>query len=236
MKNIVYEDDQILIAYKPAGIATQTARVGQQDMVSEIKNYLAKEYKEKNKQGEPYLGLIHRLDQPVCGLLIFAKTKSAAAGLSHQLNTGEISKYYYAIVMGKPDKEKDVLVDYLYKDGHNNISLVVREDFPEAKKAVLEYRRIKTLVALEENVEATLLEVKLLTGRHHQIRAQLSNAGWPILGDGKYGSINSKDFNRSSACKNLALCAHKIRFKHPITGEEMTFERDPEDEIFEAFL
>lgn len=80
MKNIVYEDDQILIAYKPAGIATQTARVGQQDMVSEIKNYLAKEYKEKNKQGEPYLGLIHRLDQPVCGLLIFAKTKSAAAG------------------------------------------------------------------------------------------------------------------------------------------------------------
>lgn len=235
MKNIIFEDDQIIVAYKPAGIATQTSRVGQQDMVSELKNYLSKKNENKNA-GEPYLGLIHRLDQPVCGLLVFAKTKSAATALSHQLTTGGIQKYYYAIVLGSPKEENDVLVDYIYKDGHNNQSYVVKKDFPEAKKAVLEYRRIKTLVALEENEEATLLEIKLLTGRHHQIRVQLSNADMPILGDGKYGSIKSKDFSNVTACRHLALCAHKLRFKHPLTGEELTFERDPEDEIFEAFL
>jgi len=233
MKNIIYEDDQIIVAYKPAGIATQTSRVGQQDMVSELKNYLSKA---SNTKGEPYLGLIHRLDQPVCGLLVFAKTKSAAASLSHQLDTGEIQKYYYAIVMGKPQMHSDVLVDYIYKDGHNNRSYIVKEDFPDAKKSVLEYRVMKTLVALGENIEATLLEIKLMTGRHHQIRAQLANADIPILGDTKYGTIKSKDFSNTSACRNLALCAHKLRFKHPMTGEEMTFERDPEDEIFEAFL
>lgn len=233
MKNIVYEDEQIIVAYKPAGIATQTARIGQQDMVSELKNYLAKK---TNNNKEPYLGLIHRLDQPVCGLLVFAKTKSASAALSRQLETGELQKYYYAIVLGKPREEADVLVDYIYKDGHTNKSFVVKEDFPEAKKSILEYRIIKTLIALEENIEATLLEIKLLTGRHHQIRVQLSNADMPILGDTKYGSIKSKDFSNTSACKNLALCAHKLRFKHPTTGKELTFERDPEDEIFEAFI
>ncbi|MCQ2081425.1 MAG: RluA family pseudouridine synthase [Lachnospiraceae bacterium] len=236
MKNIIYEDDHIIVAYKPAGIATQTSRVGQQDMVSELKNYIHKFNKQNGIKKEPYLGLIHRLDQPVCGLLVFAKTKTAAAMLSHQLDTGEIQKYYYAIVMGKPKNTKDVLIDYLYKDGRTNMSYVVKEDFPEAKKAALEYRVVKTLVALEENVEATLLEIKLITGRHHQIRVQLSNAGIPILGDGKYGSMKSKDFSKDSACRNLALCAHKLRFRHPMTGEEMTFERDPEDEIFEAFL
>lgn len=237
MKNIVFEDDQIIVAYKPSGIATQTARVGQQDMVSELKNYLNKKSEEKNiKRGtEPYLGLIHRLDQPVSGLLVFAKTKSAAASLSNQLETGELQKYYYAVVMGKPSKSEDILVDYLYKDGHNNMSFVVKESFPEAKKAVLEYRTVKTLVALEQNLEASLLEIKLLTGRHHQIRVQLSHADIPILGDAKYGSIESKDFS-NEACKKLALCAYKLRFKHPLTGEELTFERVPEDEIFASFL
>ena len=233
MIKVIYEDDQILVVYKPAGIATQTARVGQLDMVSEVKNYLASQNKDKR---EPYLGLIHRLDQPVCGVLVFAKTKSAAASLSHQINSGEFRKYYYAVVLGKPENQTDVLVDYLYKDGHNNTSYVVKKEFPEAKKASLEYRVIKTLVALEENVEATLLEIKLMTGRHHQIRVQLANATIPILGDGKYGSIKSKDFSKNSACKNVALCAHKICFKHPVTGKDMCFERDPEDEIFEAFL
>lgn len=237
MKNIIYEDEQIIVAYKPAGIATQTARIGQQDMVSELKNYINRQNKEKGiNNKEPYIGLVHRLDQPVCGLLVFAKTKSAAASLSHQIESGEFQKYYYAIVLGKPKNENDVLVDYLYKDGRNNQSYVVKEDFPEAKKAVLEYRKIKTLMALEENLEATLLEIKLLTGRHHQIRVQLSNADMPILGDGKYGSMRSKDFSKDSACKNVKLCAHKIRFKHPVSGKELTFERDPEDEIFEAFL
>lgn len=237
MKNIIFEDNNIIVAFKPAGIATQTARVGQQDMVSELKNYLNRQSVEhrEDRGSEPYLGLVHRLDQPVSGLLVFAKTKSAAASLSHQLETGELQKYYYAVVMGKPSKIEDILVDYLYKDGHNNMSFVVKESFPEAKKAVLEYRTVKTLVALEQNLEASLLEIKLLTGRHHQIRVQLSNADMPILGDAKYGSIESKDFS-NEACKKLALCAYKLRFKHPMTGEELTFERVPEDEIFASFL
>ncbi len=235
MKNILYEDDQILVVCKPSGIATQTARVGQQDMVSELKNYLAK--KETLRTGqEPYLGVVHRLDQPVSGLLVFAKTRSASAALSHQISTGQMQKYYYAIVLGKPAQSQDVLVNYLYKDGHNNRSYVVKEDFPEAKKAVLEYRTVKTLIALEENCEATLLEIKLMTGRHHQIRVQLANADIPILGDSKYGSMRSKDFNKDSSLRSLALCAYKLRFEHPLTGEELTFERNPEDEIFEAFL
>lgn len=233
MKNILYEDEHILVVFKPSGIATQTSRVGQQDMVSELKNYLARK---NGDNKEPYLGLVHRLDQPVSGILVFAKTKTAAAMLSHELESGDFSKYYYAIVMGSPNKEKDILIDYIYKDGHNNQSYVVGDDFPEAKKAVLEYRKLKTLVALEENEEATLMEIKLLTGRHHQIRVQLSNAKLPILGDTKYGTMKSKDFSNTSACRNLALCAHKLRFRHPMTGEEMTFEKDPEDEIFEAFL
>jgi 23S rRNA pseudouridine1911/1915/1917 synthase len=138
--------------------------------------------------------------------------------------------------LGKPAQSQDVLVNYLYKDGHNNRSYVVKEDFPEAKKAVLEYRTVKTLIALEENCEATLLEIKLMTGRHHQIRVQLANADIPILGDSKYGSMRSKDFNKDSSLRSLALCAYKLRFEHPLTGEELTFERNPEDEIFEAFL
>lgn len=234
MKNIIYEDEHIIVAFKPAGIATQTSKVGQQDMVSELKNYLAKT--DDKYDGEPYLGLIHRLDQPVSGLLVFAKTRSAAASLSHQLGNGQLQKYYYAIVLGKPEAPQDVLVDYLYKDGHNNRSYVVKEDFPEAKKAVLEYRTVKTLIALEENREATLLEIKLLTGRHHQIRVQLANTGIPILGDSKYGSTDSKGFNRDSSLKTLALCAYKLCFVHPMTGKELSFERKPEDEIFEAFL
>lgn len=233
MINIIHEDEQILVVYKPAGIATQTARVGQQDMVSEVKNYLSKK---NNLKKEPYLGLIHRLDQPVSGILVFAKTKSAAASLTHQMDNGQMQKYYYAIVLGTPKEETDILVDYLYRDGRSNMSYVVKKDFPEAKKAVLEYRRIKTLIALEENEEASLLEIKLLTGRHHQIRVQLSNADMPILGDGKYGNMKSKDFSSNTACRNLALCAHKLRFIHPITGEELTFERDPEDEIFASFI
>ncbi len=233
--NILYEDDQILVVFKPAGIATQTSRTAQVDMVSEIKNHLAGK-DDRKERNEPYLGLVHRLDQPVSGLLVFAKTRSAAASLSHQLTNGQLQKYYYAIVLGKPENETDVLVDFLYKDGHNNRSYVVDETFPEAKKAVLEYRTVKTLIALENNTEASLLEIKLMTGRHHQIRVQLSAAGIPILGDGKYGSERSKDMSRESACRYPALCAYKLRFVHPMTGKELTFEEPPKDEIFEAFL
>lgn len=157
MKNILYEDNDILVAYKPAGIATQTSRIGQQDMVSELKNYLVvserdngendwtKSAKTKQQSGsEPYLGLIHRLDQPVSGVLVFAKNNKAAADLSSQITNGTMKKFYYALIYGTPIREKDSLEDYLYKDGRENLSMIVNATFPDAKKAVLKYRHCST--------------------------------------------------------------------------------------------
>ena len=109
-KNIIFEDEHLIVAYKPAGIATQTARIGQQDMVSELKNYLSRKPENKGK-GEPYLGLVHRLDQPVSGILVFGKTKQAAASISRQITEGTFHKYYYAVIYGKPVKENDRLTD-----------------------------------------------------------------------------------------------------------------------------
>ncbi|MBP3603410.1 MAG: RluA family pseudouridine synthase [Lachnospiraceae bacterium] len=234
-KNIVFEDEHIIVAYKPAGIATQTARLGQQDMVSELKNYLARKPENKGK-GEPYLGLVHRLDQPVAGILAFAKTKQAAASLSKQITEGTFHKYYYAIVYGRLKNENGTLNDYLYKDGKTNMSLVVKKDFPEAKEARLFYQQKQTLMVLEAQQEASLVEIELFTGRHHQIRVQMANADMPLLGDSKYGTEESKEFSREIGCRNVALCACKLVFKHPATNKEVCFEKQPEEEIFKPFL
>ncbi len=246
-KNIIFEDEHIIVVYKPPGIATQTARLGQQDMVSELKNYFSRNPEYKGK-GEPYLGLVHRLDQPVSGILVFGKTKPAAAHLSGQLSSDKMQKYYYAVVLGEPEQESGRLENYLYKDGKANQSMVVREGFPEAKKAILEYKLIKSLMVLDENSEVkgsqrlknsnevSLLEIKLLTGRHHQIRVQMSHADMPLLGDGRYGTDKSKQLSQQAGCKNTALCAYKLAFIHPITGKEMMFERQPEGEIFLPFF
>lgn len=234
-KNIVFEDEHILVAYKPAGIATQTARLGQQDMVSELKNYLAKKPEYRGK-GEPYLGLVHRLDQPVSGILVFAKTREAAAALSRQLNDNGIQKYYYAVIYGNPEKEEGSLEDYLYKDGKTNQSMVVREGFPDAKKALLYYKKVNTLMVLERQEEVSLMEIRLVTGRHHQIRVQMAHAGMPLLGDGKYGTSQSKELGREIGCRSAALCAYKLIFRHPVSQEEMVFERKPQREIFQPFF
>lgn len=228
-KNIVFEDKQVIVVYKPAGIATQTARVGQQDMVSELKNYLAGKPEHKGK-GEPYLGVVHRLDQPVSGLLVFAKTRRAAAELGRQITNGQIRKVYYAVILGSPEEEQGRLEDYLYKEAKTNQTLVVKEGFPGAKKAVLNYRLIKKLMMLGEDMEGeevSLLEIELITGRHHQIRAQMAHAGMPILGDSRYGSEKSRDLSRQAGLRSVALSACRLTFLHPETGESLTFERIP---------
>ncbi len=142
-KNIIYEDEAILAVFKPAGIATQTARLGQQDMVSELKNYLVKKPEYRGKK-EPYIGVVHRLDQPVSGILVFAKTKQAAAELGRQITSGKMHKYYYAVVYGRPDVQKERLENFLYKNAKTNLSLIVEEGIPNAKKAVLEYKLVKS--------------------------------------------------------------------------------------------
>ncbi|MDE6975540.1 MAG: RluA family pseudouridine synthase [Lachnospiraceae bacterium] len=234
-KNIVFEDSHIIVVYKPAGIATQTARLGQQDMVSELKNYLAAKA-ERAVPSAPYLGVIHRLDQPVSGILVFAKTKQAASCLGRQIADGVFRKYYYAVVHGRPEREKGRLEDYLYKDGRTNLSRIVDQGFPDAKRAVLEYSLIETLMVLEPWQETSLVKISLLTGRHHQIRLQMANAGMPLLGDHKYGSEQDRQLSREIGLKNVALCAYRLQFRHPAAGGEVCFEQTPEEEIFRPFF
>lgn len=226
---IIYEDKHILVVYKPAGIAVQAAKSMEMDVVSELKNYLK----------SSYVGLVHRLDQPVEGILVFAKTSSAAAALSKQTAAGTMEKEYLAAVLAAEEiQEKAVLTDYLLKDGKTNTSKVVEASVKNAKKAVLSYE-VKKIVPLEEILSEpetkriALLRIQLKTGRHHQIRVQLANANLPLLGDLKYGSEESKYMSALLKVGNVALCAHKLIFKHPKTGKTMEFSVSPEKEILQ---
>lgn len=223
---IIYEDRELLVVYKPAGLATQTARVGQADVVSELKNY------GKN----PYLGVVHRLDQPVEGLLVFARTKETAAALSGQLGKGTLRKQYYGVICGKPVAEQGELVDYLYKDGQNGGRAVVLEEQeahcrPDAKKAVLQYR----LVEYVEETDISLVDIQIGTGRFHQIRAQMAHVGMALLGDMKYGDNTVCRKGEELGVRNVALCAYEIAFRHPVKSQEMHFRIRPKGEAFRGF-
>ena len=237
---IVYEDEAVLVIRKPAGLATESAGIGQKDVVSELKNYVAK----KNPGKMPYLGVVHRLDQPVEGLLVFAKTKKAAENLTAQLGKGTLKKEYLAVVCGKVPENTGRLVDYLAKekgmavvkdaaDAQAEKDADVQAEKaadPQAKKAVLTYMK------KAETEELTLLAVQIETGRFHQIRAQLSNAGFPILGDEKYGSEESKELSREKKIRFTALCAASLSFRHPVTGKTMAFTQTPQNPAFADFL
>ncbi len=220
-ERILYEDKEILICHKPAGIATQTGRVGQKDMVSELKNYLG---------GNSYLGLVHRLDQPVEGLLVFAKTPFAAKELSRQLTADLLNKQYLAVVLGEGFPNTETLRDYLIKDNKTNTSRVAKAEEAGAKKAKLQ---VKTAAYCKEE-DIALLEIRLVTGRHHQIRVQLTNAGFPLLGDSKYGTEESKRRSKETGVDNVALCACRLEFLHPKTKKKLEFEIKPEGKIFQT--
>jgi 23S rRNA pseudouridine1911/1915/1917 synthase len=207
---ILYEDNHILIVHKPAGLATQTSHVGQQDVVSELKNYLK----------SPYLGVVHRLDQPVEGLLVFAKTKEAAGKLTKQLSGGTLNKQYYALVCGKPEENRGELVDYLVKEG--NVGRVGEATEKEAKQAILQYKVIRSMTP-----DCSLVDVHIETGRFHQIRLQMANAGHPILGDLKYGSKESIEMSWKYQVKNVALYAYRIQLYHPMTGKKLDYAIEP---------
>lgn len=213
---IIYEDNHIIIVHKPAGLATQTSHIGQQDVVSELKNHLK----------SPYLGIIHRLDQPVEGLLVFAKTKDAAAKLTKQLSAGTLNKQYYAVLCGKPSEDEGRLVDYLIKEG--NTGRIGQSEEAEAKKAILQYRIMK-----EINKDCSLADIYIETGRFHQIRLQMSHAGCPILGDLKYGSEVSIELSRKYGVKNVALYAYSIQLQHPMTGKKLEYSFQPEFEYLQ---
>lgn len=236
---ILYEDADLMVIWKPAGLATQTARAGQPDVVSELKNYLARTASGK---GQSYLGVVHRLDQPVEGLLVFAKNKNAAAALTRQLGGGEdadlMNKQYYAVFCGKPPREEGELVDYMYR-GTEGKAMVADRVPPDAErsgyqKAVLRYKLLQTVV-VSPGEELSLADVCIETGRFHQIRAQMAKAGMPLLGDFKYGSAASIACGQRLEVRTVALCAWRIALAHPVTGKSMRFERKPGTGAFSFF-
>lgn len=208
--NIQYEDKELLVVYKPAGLATQSARVTSPDLVSSVTRHL---------KGAPVY-VVHRLDQPVEGLLVLAKTKQAAAGLSKQLQAGTLNKQYYALVYWGAEElpKEEILADYLWKNPQTQKAEIVAQASGKGKQAKLHYR------VMTGKDDIALLDVRIETGRFHQIRAQLAHAGFPILGDQKYGTQTSMERSEELGIKNVSLFAYALTFTHPKTGKQMEFQ------------
>lgn len=207
--NIVYEDNHIITAVKPQNIPSCPDGTGDKDMLSAVKEYLIDKY---DKKGDAFAGLVHRLDRPTGGVMVFAKTSKAASRMSESFREGDAEKKYLAVVVGSP-REKSVLglTNYLLKDGAKNMVYNVPMATEGAKRAVLDY----TTIASDDSL--SLVSVRLHTGRAHQIRVQMSVLGNPLFGDQKYGQ------GKSPAGFNLALWATELKFTHPTTKERMVF-------------
>ena len=204
---ILFEDNHIIIVNKRAGDITQGDKTGDKPLSEVVKEYIKDKY---NKPGNVYLGVVHRLDRPTSGIIIFAKTSKSLERLNKMLRDKTINKTYWAVVKNHPKKEKDSLINYLKKNPKNNKSSVYQKEIEGSKKAILHYVVIKKL----DNY--SLLEIDLETGRHHQIRAQISAIGSPIKGDLKYG------FDRSNKDGSIHLHARKINFTHPVSKEQIS--------------
>ncbi len=216
----LYEDNHIIIVDKKPGEIVQGDKTGDMPLSEIIKQHLKEKY---NKPGNVFCGVVHRIDRPVGGVVLFAKTSKALTRLNDMLRKGEIHKTYWALVEGHPEKEEDTLTDYLISDGRINKTFVSSPDKADAKKATLHY----TTVARGDRY--TLLEVNLLTGRKHQIRCQLAAIGHPIKGDLKYGA------RRSNPDGSISLLARRIEFTHPVSKEAISVEA-PLPSSFQKFL
>ncbi|MCH5247142.1 MAG: RNA pseudouridine synthase [Muribaculaceae bacterium] len=217
---IVYEDNHLLVVDKSPGEIVQGDKTGDKPLLETLKDYLKEKY---NKPGNVFLGLVHRLDRPVGGLVIFAKTSKALSRLNEMLRKGEIKKKYYAITRNRPPKETDELVSYLVSREKNNKTYLSTQENSDAKEARLIYK----LVNSSDNYY--LLEIELLTGRKHQIRVQLSSIGVPIRGDLKYGD------KRSNHDGSISLLSHQLDFIHPVSKQAMHFKVDcPDDNLWKA--
>ena len=211
---VLYEDNHVIVCYKPAGILSQADNTGDMDMLTLVKDYLKKRY---NKEGNVFVGLVHRLDRMTSGVMVFAKTSKGAMRLSNDIANGNFFKEYLAVCEGNIENyDETTLVDYLEKDEKNNKSFISKN----GKEAVLSYKVITT------KNNKSLVKVKLKTGRHHQIRVQMSNIGHPLYGDIKYGSPH-KD--------NLALQAYKLSFYQPVSRELLTFQKINYTGVFAIF-
>ncbi len=222
--NILHEDDDIIVCVKPAGVPSQPDKTNDEDMESCLKNYLFEKYM---MDEEPYLALLHRLDRPVGGIMVFAKNKAAAADLSGQISAGKVVKYYQAILTGELSEEAGTLVDYMLKDGRSNLSQLVPEGTKGAKRAELEYE-VLDVFDTDKGVLSYVL-IRLLTGRHHQIRVQMAGHGAGIYGDSRYNPVFTK---KKQTGREIALYAARLEFTHPSTGERLVFKHEPEGDIF----
>lgn len=223
---ILYEDAQLYVVYKPVGMESQSGRSFAMDLCSYLKNRQAAEGVK-----QPFVGVVHRLDRNVAGVMVYAKTRQAAAELSRQVAQGTVEKYYQALLCHPVEPEEGTLVHTLLQDKQKNVSKVVPLGTVGAKEAKLTYRTVKaqTLTGLyrqlppavrkqAEDGRLTGVEIHLLTGRHHQIRVQFSASGSPLWGDGKY---NPAFIGKRTPC--VALCAFHLIFTHPTTGQQMDF-------------
>ena len=209
--NIIYEDNHIIVLEKPYNIPVQEDSSKDKDMINMIKEYLKEKY---NKPGNVYLGLVHRLDRPVGGVMVFAKTSKAASRLSDEVRKNNMHKTYLAVVNGKT-KDKEKLVDYISKDEKTFSSYIDNE---KGKESILEYETLY----YDEGEDVSLIKVNLITGRHHQIGLQMSNINHPLVGDQRYGIEDRKQ---------IMLYAYKLEFVHPVTKELMSFKLLPKWDI-----
>lgn len=213
MVNVLYEDNQVVVVIKPQNMPSQADESGDEDLLTAVKNYVKDKY---NKPGDAFIGLVHRLDRPTGGIMVFARNSKSAKRLSEELASHKMEKTYYAVLEGALKTKSGTLTNYLKKDEKNNIVRIVTRGETGAKEAVLEYK----LLATDEN--NSLVEVKILTGRSHQIRVQFAGIGHPLFGDNKYGK------NKTKSSSNLGLWAGRLEFTHPTTKEKMVFVAPPE--------
>ena len=215
--NILYEDNHILVAVKPFNMLSQGDATGDKDMLSLLKDYIKKKY---NKPGNVYLGLVHRLDRPVGGVMVFARSSKAASRLTEMFKKHDFTKEYLAVVNGTFKEKEGNMVDYLLKNSDGN-TIVTSKD--KGKYADLNYK------VLEENKSnnLSLVEIELLTGRHHQIRVQFASREHPLYGDQRYGKCDNKQ---------IALWAYKLEFVHPVKKEKVSFTCfPPKEDIWQMF-
>jgi 23S rRNA pseudouridine1911/1915/1917 synthase len=220
---ILYEDNHLIIVNKKTGDISQGDKTGDESLIDKVKKYIKYQY---NKPGNVFSGLVHRLDRPTSGVIVFAKTSKALSRLNKMLREGKIKKTYWAVTEGVPVKNEDTLIHYLKKNPKTNKTTVFPRETEGAKKAVLHYKMLK------KGERYALLEIDLETGRHHQIRAQLAKIGLPVKGDLKYGA------KRSLKGGGIMLHARKIRFKHPVKNEILEITAPvptPHWEIIEKF-
>ena len=208
---VVYEDNHIIVVNKTASEIVQADKTGDTPLSETVKQYLKEKYQ---KPGNVFLGVTHRLDRPVSGLVIFAKTSKALARLNEMFRNSEVKKTYWAVVKNRPRESEGELVNYLVRNEKQNKSYAYDKEVPNSKKAILHYR----LIGRSQNYY--LLEIDLKTGRHHQIRVQMAGAGAPLWGDNKY----NPEFVNKRGYFPIALRAFRLSFCHPTTGKRMEFE------------